>query len=1230
MMFPPFHKLVPAEFDQNCRSLSDAGFSDTESAIQNLMRLREASVQYDADQKQPRPQSTPAWFQTLKRILLEAPSPSVVLDAVDRFVAKCSSATSAFALFEEAPRSLEVLARISCGSPFLTQALLNQPDVLRELTFERRTAEMKSREDFVNEATTAIQDLTTSETKLSTLRCFQRREILRIGMCDAFGLLDLKFVTLQISLLADAMVQLCLRIACEDSGITEAPFAVLALGKHGGEELNYSSDIDLILVAKNSDAPKLKQVARGLIDGLSENMATGFLYRVDMRLRPWGDAGPLATTPDSYEHYLKTDAKLWEKQALLKARIVAGDMPTGNDLLQRLPPLLFAVRKEDVIANVVNMKGQIEDRLRRRGKLASEVKLGSGSIRDIEFLVQALQLIHGSEEPRVASANTLDALVRLADFGLIDVSIYRQLREGYIFLRTIEHALQLLHNQQTHELPDNSEQREWLARRMDYPSEADLLNRFDAHRRAVRKIFDAQFRGDSNVELPETNPQSQSQLEVATIEHSELATYFRDHFAEHEALRNSMFSELQRGARCCVHGQSLGSNSRLQLLTIAVPETPGLTSMICGVFFANFLDIREGDCNNGAGPNRFGGEIAPDRFLGIFLCEDTSSNESTSARTTAAVIQSELERLLNMQQTDKSSDVRATVLDMFCRRVANLKAAPSPLADLSIEVTQREDDGATVLRISADDSFGFFFELANALSICGFRILRAQLGQTNGRIQDILHVAESDGGVVSSKERIEELRTAVVLIKQFTNWLPSNNDPHQALLRFRDLLHTLLRKSQWESNVANLKQPEVLRAVAQVLGISRHLWEDFLQVRSEKLLPLLTDPEQLQNRITRSEFHSELSEILKAAKTPAKQVKALNTFKDLQLFRTDLRHVLGHCGPFGTFSDEITELAEVIVDAACQIAFAELRDAHGVPKLADGTTCPFTIVALGKFGGVEMGFASDIEMFLVFQEECRTDSNSAMTASHFFERMIARVTDIIKCRHKGIFAIDLRMRPYGQAGSPAVSLNSLKSYFAPDGDAWPYERQSLVKLRCVSGDAAFSREVDQACKDIVYTDSGFDFDAMRGMREKQIRQLVHGGTINAKLSDGALVDCEYAAQALQLTFGKRLSSLQTTNTLKAIAAARKEGLLSQQECDSATTAYVFLRELIDCLRMARGNAKDLTIPPQDSADYAQLVKRMEAVHNSPLPLDQLESQLAAVKSFSALVEQICKQSGSRF
>ena len=1225
MMFPHFNKLVEAEFEQNCSLLDATDFPDAKLAIRSLMRLHDASMLFESAELRSLT-SEPAWFKILKRIFLEAPFPEAVLSAVDSFVVRNSSPADAFQLFEESPRSLEVLARISCGSPFLTQTLLEQPESLRELTIERRTAAMKSREEFVVEAQAAIAGETSSDGMLSELRRFQRREILRIGMCDAFGLLDLKFVTLQISLLADAMVQICLRIACDEQKVIEPPFSVIALGKHGGEELNYSSDIDLVLIGKSDNTSA--RIARRLIVGLSQKMATGFLYRVDMRLRPWGDAGSLVCSPETYEAYLRTDAEPWEKQALLKARVVAGALEPGEQFLQQLPALVFDVTEQQVLDGVRLMKEKIEARLRKTGQLETEVKLGSGSIRDIEFLVQALQLIHGKAKPQLASPNTLDALVKLAESGVLDASVYRQLREGYVFLRTIEHALQLLHNQQTHELPAGQTERDWLARRLDYPDSTVLLARFSEHRRAIRRAFDAQFNVSQQTNSQVTRSTKDNSAAVGT---SALARFFRNEGASNriDSSPSLIQRDVETGSMCRVQIAATGDADSEFVVSIATSVGSGIVSMICGIFFANHLDIREGDAVHGPGRNRFDHDVAAGRFLGTFLCHDMSAKPIKDLAEKASALESELKLLLTLQQEGQDSNVRALLLEMFCKREADRPPSDVPGDDLLVVINESVAGSPNVMQISADDSLGFLFEVSNALSICGFRIRHAEVGESNGRINDTLHVTESDGSPVLRPERLEELKTAVTLIKQFTNWLPSTNDAHQALLRFRDLLGLLLTKTHWASSAASLKQPEVLRAVSRVLGISRYLWEDFLQVKTAKLLPLLTAPDLLQTRISRTDLELEVRSLINDAASCAEQRQVLNEFKDHHLFRIDLRHVLGYCGPFGSFAAEITELAEIVVDSACQTAFTELVSKHGKPVLADGRDCYFAIVALGKFGGIEMGFASDIEMFLVFEADCRTDGEATITAASFFERLIQQVSTSIQSRHKGIFEIDLRMRPYGQAGSPAVSLTSFRTYFGISGEAWPYERQSLVKLRCVCGMPEFRDELVQVCHSIVYSDSSFDFDALRAMREKQVRQLVRGGTVNAKLSDGGLVDCEYAAQALQMTFGVTHPQLRTSNTLAAIEAAHKLELLTLVEYNSARDAYTFLRELIDCLRMARGDAQDLTIPHQDSAEYEFLAKRMDAVHDSPLRLEMLEDHLAAVRRFAALVEQICSQSAKR-
>ena len=272
-----------------------------------------------------------------------------------------------------------------------------------------------------------------------------------------------------------------------------------------------------------------------------------------------------------------------------------------------------------------------------------------------------------------------------------------------------------------------------------------------------------------------------------------------------------------------------------------------------------------------------------------------------------------------------------------------------------------------------------------------------------------------------------------------------------------------------------------------------------------------------------------------------------------------------------------------------------------------------------------MGFASDIELMLIFAEAGRTNGVNSVSNAVFFEQLVNAVASGITAPQDGIFHIDLRMRPFGQAGSAAVSLQDFEKYYAVEGPAWPYERQTLVKFRCVAGKPEFRTVVTMACHRAIYGTGQFDFSAMHAMRERQIRQLVHGGAINVKLSDGGIVDCEYAVQALQMTFGDEFLTLRHPNTVRVLSEAACLNLVVPSHRASIERAYIFLRELIDCLRMVRGNAKDLTLPTPGTRDWQMLARRMKSIHDSDVPLEELETQMANVREFSAWVEQHCRK-----
>ncbi|MBL8814142.1 MAG: glutamine synthetase adenylyltransferase [Planctomycetaceae bacterium] len=1224
-MFPDFF-AVPVREAVLIEELRGFGFQSPELACSSLQRIL---GWWKTAEGAEAAAEAPLWFLILQRVLREAPLKDTVLSVVERFVQNTRDDLDPFLLFEQSPRSLDILARLACGSPFLTQTLLSDPSCLMSLTLHGRAADTKDREQFIEEATNVTLTRRTRREKLAELRRYQRRQLLRIGMCDAFGLMDLKFITLQLSLLADSMVQCCLNLAADDCGVPANRLTVLALGKLGGEELNYSSDIDLALIAAE-DSADVQRLARLTIDGLTDNIAPGFLYRVDLRLRPWGEAGPLVSTVKSYASYIIQDAALWEKQALLKARVIAGAPSPGQQFLTEVRPLLFTGTAVQVRASINDMKARIEQRLRQRGKLYSEVKLGAGSIRDVEFLVQSLQLIHGEAEPRILCANTLDSLVRLAEFGLINASWYRQLRAGYVFLRTVEHSLQLLHNQQTHELPADHHQLEWLANRLDYPDAATLMHRYEEHRQAVRTIFEECLQGEQRAVVTHRAADLPA---VVDPSHDELsAARSPEQLKRHRELVREMLRDLDQGSTCRVRVEDQLDADTWNLL-IAGHDFSGWLSAICGLLSIYHLDIRSGDAITGEGQNGFGDNGVAGRFIACVsvratrLAVEEGTELALCPEHLASQLEKELARLGHDSRTGRIEEVRAELISRFCAAVPS-QAMTGPrldVSDVNIELAPVPNSVLTKVDITGSDSWGFLYELASALSLSRFRVLRAIIRGDDQRVSDVLYVRERNGRPIDSEERRQELKLAATLIKQFTHWLPSASDPHLALVRFRELVSRLQPATAWARNMQSLQRPGVLHAVARVLGISQYLWETFLRSRHQELFPLLVNADELALRDCRDSLRLELDQLVDGA-TGAAAWTALNEFKDRHLFRIDMRHVLGHCRPFGAFSEELTELAELVVSKSLELAWLQEQQQWGIPLESDGRTpARWMVGALGKFGGVEMGFASDLELILVYSDSGRTNGPTSVSTSEFFDRMMNAVATGIVAPQDGIFHVDLRMRPYGQAGAAAVRLDDFRNYYRADGPAWPYERQALVRLRPVAGDREFGDRVLSAAADCTYMSGSFDFVSMRAMRERQVRQLVRGGSINAKLSDGGLVDFEYAIQALQISFGRQYPTLRHSNTLRVLQEATRLKLISEKQCHELERTYVFLRELIDCLRMARGNAKDLTLPAAGTRDWEQLSRRMQSIHDSEIPLESLESQMHQVREFSRQIEEMCRQ-----
>ena len=408
------------------------------------------------------------------------------------------------------PSILRPIAILFGSSQFLSSYCISSPEVLLDTLCTLKGPKTKSE---VLDSITPVEGCP-MEDFLRIIREIKKKDLLRITLRDILNKADLIDTVSDLSSLADAIIEASYRRALEAmterygdvDGQPANALSIIGLGKLGGEELNYSSDIDIIYVygsevgetsgVLSPQGVRINRISNHeyfcklgelVFKMLSIPTEDGFAYRVDLRLRPEGQRGDIALSLRSYELYYESWGRTWERQALIKARPVAGDMGIAEGFIRMITP--FVYRKYlDIAAidEIGQMKGRIDSTSKR-----DDIKRGYGGIREVEFFIQAFQLIYGGKEPLLRERNTLRALHRITQKGIIGYEDYQSLSQAYIFLRRLEHRLQFLHDLQTHELPADEREMDALSRKMGFDDRHALLRQLRLHTGRVHSIFDA-------------------------------------------------------------------------------------------------------------------------------------------------------------------------------------------------------------------------------------------------------------------------------------------------------------------------------------------------------------------------------------------------------------------------------------------------------------------------------------------------------------------------------------------------------------------------------------------------------------------------------------------------------------------------------------------------------------------------------------------------------------------
>jgi glutamate-ammonia-ligase adenylyltransferase len=492
--------------------LAHVGFEDVERALRNFQAIREGQpfAHYTPQTRRALAQIGPALVAALQGV----PDPDLALTTFERFIGSLAARTTFVTLLSETQGLVGLLVRLFGTSEFLSATLLHYPELLDALLVPEPAAR-HGRERVAADLERALLGAGSGSARLDALRRVKKAEELRIGLQDILDQADVTETHRVLTHLAEACLQAALRMAEQDLaerfGSADPPgFAIVALGKLGGQELGYASDLDLVFAYRQegtttgpervSHTEYFSKLADRVTKILTSITQEGSAYRVDTRLRPGGQKGELATPLQAFETHFARLAEPWERQAYIKARPVAGDPEVSAAFVAQTHRFVYEGEEQpDLAERILAMRHRMEVERAGGGNKGAHVKLGSGGIVDIEFLVQYLQLRHGRTRTDLRTGNTLEALRTLAAGGLLPAAEASVLEDSYRFLRRVENRLRIVADLGVNTLPAAPAKLEKLAKRMRYrpgpkaQAREQFLEDYAAHTARVRAIYNRVF-----------------------------------------------------------------------------------------------------------------------------------------------------------------------------------------------------------------------------------------------------------------------------------------------------------------------------------------------------------------------------------------------------------------------------------------------------------------------------------------------------------------------------------------------------------------------------------------------------------------------------------------------------------------------------------------------------------------------------------------------------------------
>ncbi len=496
--------------------LAERRFENVDAAYDNLLLLRDGPPRAHLTERARR------LLEKIAPLLLQeifvSSDPDMALTNLDRFLSAVGSRSTFYALLAENREILKLVVSLFGTSEFLSKIFISHPELLDSMVSRSYSSYLKKRETMEEELATLLAQAADFEERLDVLRRFRHEEFLRIGMNDIYGKLGQTEAALQLSDLADVCLAAAYSMGRQElarfgrptwrdieGNVREASFAIVGLGKMGGRELNYHSDLDIIYIYDRqgmTDGEKqitnheyFAKLGQKIISILTTPTREGYVYKIDTRLRPSGNAGPLVTSLDSFTEYHRKEAQIWERQALTKARVVVGEEPLTGNIAEIVRHAVYGTGADETVRSEIHrLRTRMEVEIAKESAGSYNIKTGRGGMVDVEFVVQYLQLKHGRDFPEIRSTSTLTALKAMRSCGLLPAVDFELLLAGYKFLRRLENRLRIIHDYSMNDLGGPPKYLNKLAHRLGYDPKLKnpgdvLMADYETTTSAVRDVY---------------------------------------------------------------------------------------------------------------------------------------------------------------------------------------------------------------------------------------------------------------------------------------------------------------------------------------------------------------------------------------------------------------------------------------------------------------------------------------------------------------------------------------------------------------------------------------------------------------------------------------------------------------------------------------------------------------------------------------------------------------------